>query len=488
MLVGVRANRFRSAFIALSALALGGCISTLNEPVNAVAVGEIELPKALPPAADGDGTTIIGLGFSGGGTRAAAFSYGMLKQLGVIPLPGGKGRTVLDDVRFISGVSGGSVTAAYFGLKGKEGYGDFREAFLIRDAEQYMKTSVGPASLLAAMGGGVNSTGTFGRWLDQNLFHGAQYASLWRPGAPIIWINASDLYNRTPFVFDREVFAALCSDLGKLPISQAVAASSAVPVVFSPIVIQSFGTRCTYQEPVWLQNLRTDPNTPASLKAFIAALDNYRAGESLKYVKLVDGGITDNFGVTSVTVARAQSRTPYGPLSPRQAVRIKRFIYLVADAGQTPAPRWGATVKGPKIKDLVSALSDTAMASAKLNGFDAFRLTMMDWEQDIIAYRCGLSDAEVQRLRGSLAGWNCRDVKFYIDDVDFEDVPAAMRAQLEKVPTRLSLPTPQVDISIAAGEEALRNNLTFRAALKDMGIAKPPSAATAPPPTVADSN
>jgi hypothetical protein len=82
-------------------------------------------------------------------------------------------------------------------------------------------------------------------------------------------------------------------------------------------------------------------------------------------------------------------------------------------------------------------------------------------------------------------------LQFYIDDVDFEDVPAAMRAQLEKVPTRLSLPTPQVDISIAAGEEALRNNLTFHAVLKDMGIAKAPATANAPPtppPTVADSN
>jgi hypothetical protein len=65
VLVGVKANRFRSAFISLCALALGGCLSTLYEPVNAVAVGEIELPKALPPAPSGDGTTIIGLGFSG---------------------------------------------------------------------------------------------------------------------------------------------------------------------------------------------------------------------------------------------------------------------------------------------------------------------------------------------------------------------------------------------------------------------------------------
>ena len=41
----------------------------------------------------------------------------------------------------------------------------------------------------------------------------------YQPGKPIVWINASDLYNRTPFLFSPLTFAALCSDLDKLPIS-----------------------------------------------------------------------------------------------------------------------------------------------------------------------------------------------------------------------------------------------------------------------------
>ena len=38
-------------------------------------------------------------------------------------------------------------------------------------------------------------------------------------------------------------FSALCSDLTSYPVSLAVAASAAVPVVFAPIVIQNYPGR-----------------------------------------------------------------------------------------------------------------------------------------------------------------------------------------------------------------------------------------------------
>ena len=59
------------------------------------------------------------LAFSGGGTRAGAFSYGVLQQLKHITftIPGGQQRRLLDEVDVISSVSGGSFTAAYYALR-----------------------------------------------------------------------------------------------------------------------------------------------------------------------------------------------------------------------------------------------------------------------------------------------------------------------------------------------------------------------------------
>ena len=59
------------------------------------------------------------LTFSGGGTRAAALSYGVLQALADTQIAlGGKQHRLLDEVDLISSVSGGSFTSAYYGLFG----------------------------------------------------------------------------------------------------------------------------------------------------------------------------------------------------------------------------------------------------------------------------------------------------------------------------------------------------------------------------------
>ena len=42
-----------------------------------------------------------------------------------------------------------------------------------------------------------------------------------------------------------------------------------------------------------------------------------------KYVKLLDGGLVDNFGLSGFTISRLSARTPHEPLSPEQAVRLQ---------------------------------------------------------------------------------------------------------------------------------------------------------------------
>jgi NTE family protein len=60
---------------------------------------------------------LLFLTFSGGGTRAASLSYGVLEELRKTEVVvAGKKRRLLDEVDGISGVSGGSFTAGYYGL------------------------------------------------------------------------------------------------------------------------------------------------------------------------------------------------------------------------------------------------------------------------------------------------------------------------------------------------------------------------------------
>src|SRR5687767_4714481 len=97
---------------------LAGCASIDNQPLNRPLTGE--MANALSVGAEGASYSddlMIGLAFSGGGTRAAAFSYGVLAEIDRVRLSGRGVTSLLDRVDFVSGVSGGSVLAAYFGLK-----------------------------------------------------------------------------------------------------------------------------------------------------------------------------------------------------------------------------------------------------------------------------------------------------------------------------------------------------------------------------------
>jgi NTE family protein len=449
---------------------LAGCSSIgvsdpNNQPITGSAQDAFASSRSDPTAGD---DVLVGLAFSGGGTRAAAFSHGILQEIDQTAVRTRTGtHSLLDNVGFVSGVSGGAVTAAYFGLKKRDALADFREKFLIRNAEQNLNTSVDPISLIRALGGGVNDVRTFADWLDKNVFEGATFADFRKTPGPRVWINASDIYNRTPFIYGEATFIALCSNLATYRIADAVAASAAVPIVFTPMVIKTYPKECTDQPPDWLQKAHTNPNAPPMLKAFADALYNYHDGSS-KYVKLLDGGLVDNFGLSGFTISRLSARFPHEPLSPDQAVRLKRSIVILVDAGRAPSGNWAQTIEGPSGMELVNAASDTALQASVRASYTAFERVMSDWQRQIVAWRCGLSP-ELRKRYGAPANWNCRDIKLMVSRVAFEQLGPERARVLNAVDTRLKLPADQVDAVIAGGRDALRANPTFRDFLKGMG-------------------
>ncbi|MCX5577923.1 patatin-like phospholipase family protein [Kaistia terrae] len=456
---GLRAAGFAVAILA------AGCSSIDTTPINQTGpVAGQPSPTALPDPQD-DGSTIVALAFSGGGSRAAAFAYGALTELDTLIIDDHPvERSLVDDVRSVAGTSGGAVMAAYLGYRGKDGYVDFRERFLEKNGETYMRTTVTPANLVrTAVNGGANDRSTFGRFLDEEVFDGSTYAAFRKPDRPLVWITASDIYNRTPFLFTQDTFSALCSDLDQVKIADAVAASAAFPVAFAPVVIETpaRGT-CNYKRPDWLQRALDSDNPSVRLHAYARMLDSYQSNSDLKYVRLLDGGLTDNLGIGALSLERAQANTPYAPLSAYQAVRIRNFLFIVTDAGVENPYDWGAAKPPPHLSKILRSVADTTIAASTRSSFDAVDLAFNQWQQQLIEYRCGLSNAQVLRLRGTLAGWNCRDVVVTTEHLTFRDADPSLYPQLNKIPTRLRLDRQQVDLVIQAGREAVRRNANIQ--------------------------
>lgn len=443
--------------------ALLGCVSVYNLPVN-VPLDGASINQLTTSSEDKAEDVVLGLSFSGGGTRAAAFAFGVLSELHNLPVRGARG-SMLDRVDFVSGVSGGSVTAAYYGLKKERALDDFRERFLLQNAEEGLTTTVSLGTIGRAFTGGINDSRGFTTWLDANLFNGATLGEL-NSGRPRVWINATDIYNRVPFVFGSTAFTAICSNLSKYPISSAVAASAAVPIAFTPIVVQAFPGACTDPLPPWVRRFANNRKAPPMVRSYATAIASYRDG-AVPFIKLLDGGIVDNFGVAGLTIARESSDTPYGPLTAQQAVKLRRALFLVVDAKAGPSGDWVHDIDGPNGIETVRASVASSMAASLDAVYTVFNRTMSDWRTSLVRWRCQLSAADRARL-GAGPHWNCQDVQFFVGRLGFDQLGPEREEALNKVPTRFQLPAAQVDSLIAAGRDALRDSATLRTFAKSL--------------------
>jgi NTE family protein len=275
-----------------------------------------------------------------------------------------------------------------------------------------------------------------------------------------VFINASDVYDRTPFIFNSTTFKAICSDLDSYPVASAVAASAAMPVVFARIVIASYANRCQPEIPAWIVAAQTNQTAPPLLKEYANAIARYRDG-SVPFIKLLDGGLVDNYGLSGLTIERLAAGTPYGPLTAQRAVKVRRLLFLVVDAGRGPSGDWAQSADGPTAPEIVQAAADTAIDSGALSSFTAFDQIMTEWREALIHWRCGLSSSERQSY-GINTKWDCRDLKVFVGRINFEQLGPQRAFALQSIPTRFKLTSDEVETLITAGQEALRKNPTFR--------------------------
>ena len=152
--------------------------------------------------------------FSGGGKRAAAFSFGVLEALRdmKVTTPDGEQHPLLDEIDLISAVSGGAFTAAYYALHGKEAFESYAPRFLNHDTEKDLWHKVlAPANWPRLAKTLVSRSDLEVEYFDEELFNGATvYDVMTR--SPRVIISATDLVRAKPFAFTREQLNGICVD------------------------------------------------------------------------------------------------------------------------------------------------------------------------------------------------------------------------------------------------------------------------------------
>jgi predicted acylesterase/phospholipase RssA len=274
------------------------------------------LRTIAPSAVRDDGDYFVAVAVSGGGSRAAVFSAAVMKELyEQVKLP--DGRSIIDEIDYISSVSGGSLAMAYYCMKKPDVgsshtdlYDPFFAAYLA-DMQKNIESELTGGFIFEKISTIFRSMVVRGMLIKQTFdllyFHGQAFDALRerqdKGSCPTLIVNGTVMDTGSKFLFTtlshddfgrvpnslREKLAntglgkseyhvggdllgiVTCDDIGlsieDMEISRAVAASAAVPVALGPIILKD--------------------------RARSKGLDQY-------FLHVNDGGINDNNGITSV--------------------------------------------------------------------------------------------------------------------------------------------------------------------------------------------
>ena len=379
----------------------------------------------------------VGIAMSGGGSRAANFTAAVLLHLERLG--------ILQRATALSSVSGSSLPAAYYGLYGVQKGPQWSELAL-RDQfqkdfeERWIWRWFLPWNIAEYWTSNFNRSDIMKEVLDNNLFHKMKFGNM-DPSGPRILINATNLADGNRFVFSQERFEKIKSRIDTYPVANAVMASSAFPGAFHDMT-----------------------------------LTNYAVTKEGTYEHVIDGGPSDNLGVSTLLDMAASLY--------RQEQKPKGCLLIVVDS--YPYPQTPAHIHELDTRNALDFIFDTNVATSSDALLMGRRLDMM-WEtlnidvrteQSITPFAENTGDDEIwpdpadDKLRAPCAVWHLSLQRLLAPDFGGDEVRndevqrqtiKEVAAVVNQIPTRYKLKGQSADGKTDLGSQALQDYL-FKAA------------------------
>ena len=416
------------------------------------------------------------MAFSGSGSRAAALAEAVLREMAATSYLATDGRHVLtDDVKLISSVSGGSLTAAWFGLRRSSAHPDgdldgLRDGFLAQNNMPSLRIIGG--DLITWLGHLTGSN--FKDLLDTRLFHGARFADINQPYKPVIALNATDVASGDVFTFSPRRFDDICSTFDVLPASTAVAASAAFPVLRTPVGFRNFSDGCTgrLRNGEWIKVDLSNPYTPyLNLPEYRDARysNDMRRGpnpfRSIRYLYFMNGSSADGLGIQSL---RSAILAPYDDGSVLRAINeggIRRLAIILVSAGS----------------DQLSAIDDLPTIGA----FDYGLVSSVSSANPQVVLS-GLLSELAMATANTTSSAKFAGIDLYGITIDLDQIPAdtaahrELRDKTKTAPTAWTLTGPDLQAIETAGRLLLRRDPCYRALVADLHASQSATAAAEP--------
>ncbi|MBB1076408.1 patatin-like phospholipase family protein [Rhodoferax sp. 4810] len=464
---------------ALTAL-LAGCATRFeNLPL---APGQINVERRVVDVSHNERPVIL-VAMSGGGSRAAALGWVVLRELQrhQYTLADGTRRPLNDDIAVISSVSGGSVIAAHYTLFGAAGLDSFEPDFLAPDNTRSLVFSA-----LNPMHWGDSRSDLVEHLFDQQLFKKKTFADINQPGKPYLILNTTDMASGDVFAFTPQRFDDICSDLDAQPISAGVAASAAVPIVFTPVAFRNYSAEhCAGRAaPAWIKRRLQGSYAPyLNLDAFKLAryANDLRHGpdsfRQIDFLYFLDGGLADNLGVHGLLEAvsspyAASIVAPPGgqagqPGTLLQAInggRVKKLAVILVNARPDPDNKIYQSADRPGILGMISSATSVPIDSTSASVHAQLEVLLAQFN----AAGAGNAGAAGDPLFAGLMVYNI--------EIDFDQLrpsdprQRALRDQAKAIPTLWTISKPNLDVIEQAGTTLLHQHPCFQRLLSDLDI------------------
>jgi NTE family protein len=394
--------------------------------------------RNLKATGNSDSLQVV-VAISGGGYRAAALGYGVLDALRETRVRWeGRERRLLDEVDFLGGASGGSLVAAYYALYREQTFERFEREVLAYDLEgAYLRRALLPRGLWRQNARYFGRGDILAELLDEMAFGGKTYADV-PHRRPLVTVNATDMQYGGRFEFTQDQFDHICSDLDQFPVSRAVAASMAAPLIFSPITLWNHRNECQ------VLNLKLDVESLAAQS---------------RYIHLLDGGLADNTGVQNtlelvsvrggiVEAARAASLSG-----------IRKQVFVIVNAQMRRNSPEDSLPDTPRLSRQLRSLVDIPIDRFSASSIDTLKREVLRW-------RAQLYFASDEQL-GDIID---RDTDFYVIEVSLIAPPEAQQLpQLAESSTSLRIAPEDSKALQRYARDALAGSKEWQRLLRDLG-------------------
>jgi NTE family protein len=260
-------------------------------------------------------------------------------------------------------------------------------------------------------------------------------------------VTATDLTTGAPFDFTPEQFGLICSDLDRTPLSFAIAASSAVPILLSPLTLQNHAGECT-SAPLPFNKAAGSADYRTRMLALSA--DSYRDAKERPFIHLVDGGVSDNTGARLMLdrlLAGGSIASSFPDAAPGS---IRRLILITVNSERGLAERIDASDRVPSTGQVVETLVFGAGARETQVTLGMLNDDNRRWQEELLS------------TRGKPGSPFAADAELHIVSVSLHDVPDdKIRHSLLRVPTAFTIEASDVQALQKAGAAALRESPAF---------------------------